>query len=321
MRPTLKDVRRELESCEIAHGRYAELLAALERRIEDRLDGGAPAIECVIGPSRAGKSMLLNALRRRFPETSVEGCRRVEVLPFTLPTSVSPKHLPNAVLEALGVSSSIRSAGVAGITKRMKSQLQLAGTKVLLADEASHTVDEGTRVSYRAAADWFKETFDMNMTIVLFGLGRLRKLLDSNEQLRLRAQRPYEFRPYDCRVEAEMRQFAACVSTFASRFAKAGWPIAVPQSGLIAHCYLLSGGLVGVLSRFFQQLAYLSEGGEPRELAFADCARAALSMEASGSPLYPAFVAENGVSTPMLKAAHAAVIESSGLAVLQGGSL
>jgi hypothetical protein len=319
MNTSLKQVLRTLESGEIAHADYAAHLSAMKRRIEDTLDGGAPAIEAILGPSRVGKTMLNKALARCYPEVEVDGCRQVQVLRFVLPTPVTPKEMPIAVLDALGAPVGPRAGGTVALFKRMVNQLGLAGVRVLLGEEVSHSVDSGTRVQNRAAADWFKQVVDANFTLILFALPKLRKLYESNEQFRLRASKPREFRPYDCRNRDEMNEYAKCVRAFAAIFKRAGWPIEVAPEVLVVHCYLLSGGLVGVTSAFMQRLAYEFQFESPRPLTFADCRKALASFEPAGSPLHPAFVRED-VTPQELAAAHACVLEVSELAPRRGES-
>jgi hypothetical protein len=317
---SLKQVLRTLEVGEISHAEYAGHLSAMTRRIDDTLDGGAPAIEAVLGPSRAGKTMLINALGRAYPKTESDGCRQVQVLPFVFPTPVTPKEMPIAILDALGAPVGPRGGGAVELFKRMVSQLRLAGVRVLLGEEVSHSVDSGTRVQNRAAADWLKQLMDRDFTLILFGLPKLRSLYESNEQFRLRASKPREFRPYDCRNKEEMNEYAKCVRSFAGSFRRAGWQIDIPSDDLVLHCYLLSGGLVGVTSKFMQRLAYEFQFETvPRALTFADCRRALASFEPAGSPLYPAFTRED-VTPQELAAAHACVLEFSELLPKLGDS-
>ena len=310
---TMKQVLRTLETGEIAHAEYAAHFSAMRRRIDDTLDGGSPAIEAVLGPTRVGKTVLISGLTRAYPETEVDGCRHVPVLPFVFPSPMTPKEMPIAILDALGAPLGPRSGGTVALFKRMVSQLRLAKVRVLLGEEVSHSVDSGTRVQSRAAADWFKQTVDRDFTLILFALPKLRSLFESNEQFRLRASKPREFRPYDCRSKEEMNEFAKCVRTFAGIFRRAGWPIEVSTDILVLHCYLLSGGLIGVVSRFMQRLAYEFQfESTPRVFTFADCRRALAGFEPAGSPLYPAFTREE-VTPQELAAAHACVLQMSDL--------
>lgn len=319
MNPTsLKQVLRALETGEIAHADYAAHLSAMKKRIDDTLDGGACAIEAVLGPSRVGKSMLITALKRGYPETEVDGARQVPVLQFTFPTPVTPKEMPIAILDALGAPVGPRSGGTVALFKRMVSQLQLARVRVLIGEEVSHSVDSGTRVQNRAAADWLKQLMDRGFTLILFGLPKLQSLYESNEQFRLRACKPREFRPYDCRSGEEMNEYAKCVRSFAGVFRSAGWPIQMPIDALVFNCYLLSGGLVGVTSTFMQRLAYeFHFEPVPRPLTFDDCRKALARFEPAGSPLYPAFTREE-VAPHELAAAHACVLQMSELGPSRG---
>jgi hypothetical protein len=145
---------------------------------------------------------------------------------------------------------------------------------------------------------------------ILFGVPRLERLFASNEQLRLRASARREFRPYNFQSIEEQRAFASCVRTYSGLFSQSGWPIEVPHDVLVRHCYLLCGGLVGVLSRFMQELACQMAYEAPRGLTFADCAATVQLIEGAGHPHCPPFFQET-VSAIELNQAHAHVLEIS----------
>lgn len=311
----VRELRRRIEGCELQHPAFMDQFSFLKRRIDDARDGFASRIEWVIGPSRVGKSMLINALSRINQEVIVEGARQVPVLVVRVSPNISPVLLPTSVLTALGVPLPQRGNTSGAMLTRMEEQLKLAGTRVLMFEEASHLVEPGARVPPRAAGDWFKSVADnLNITILLFGVPRLERLIDSNEQLRLRASARREFRPYDFRIHAEQMAFASCVRTYADLFREAGWPIELPLESLVLHCYLLSGGLVGVLSRFVQELSSQVAYESPRALTLNDCRFAANGIEAAGHPDFPSFEAAQ-VSSLQLSAAHAHVLETNGLSV------
>ena len=290
-----KQLRIAIENCELPHPQFLEHFKALRQRIEDAVDGGASRIERVMGPSRVGKSMLINALRRAFPETKVGGRRSVPVLVVPVPTPVSPLELPSSVLAALGlpVQRSITTGAMRG---RMLDQLKLANTRVVMFEEASHIVEPGARMPPRGAGDWFKELADSdNRTVFMFGVPRLELLFECNEQLRMRASARRLLLPYDSRIPEQMKVFHACVTTYAGLFAESGYPIDVPAAGLTLQCYLLTAGLIGVLGRFMQELASQMAYESPRPLTFTDCQNAAKAITAGGSPQFPAFAHEEVV--------------------------
>jgi len=310
-----KELRRRIEGCELPHPAFMELFGILKQRIDDAIEGFASRIEWVVGPSRVGKTMLINALSRIHQEVRVDGARQVPVLVVPVSPNISPVLLPTSVLMALGVPLPQRGITSGVMLDRMEEQLKLAGTRVLMFEEASHLVEPGARVPPRAAGDWFKSVADhLNLTILLFGVPRLGRLFDSNEQLRLRASARREFRPYDLRSPAEQMAFASCVRTYMELFREAGWPIALPLESLVTQCYLLSGGLVGVLSRFMQELACQMAYENPRAVTIDDCRFAGASIEAAGHPDFPGFQ-RTEVSAVELNAAHAHVLETNGMSV------
>ncbi|TPG25192.1 ATP-binding protein [Variovorax ginsengisoli] len=304
-------VRRIIESCELSHAEFVMHYQPLKRRIDDALAGHPAASEWLIGPSRVGKSMLINNLAREYPETKVEGVRRIPVLVVPVPSPVSPKEMPKSVLAALGMPTVRGNSG--DLFLKMERLLKLAGTKVLLFEEASHIVEVGTKMPPRAAGDWFKQLMErLGLTIILFGVPHLEKLYQSNEQLRKRSQARRQFRPYDSTDKAEYFSFAQCVMTYADVFDKAGWPIDMPRAQLVGHCYLLSGGLVGVVSAFMNRLAYDLEPQKRRLVTAEDCARAMRSIESAGHPDHPAFTRAE-VTPAELEQAHITVLAEAKL--------
>ncbi|MFT4063328.1 TniB family NTP-binding protein [Paraburkholderia sp.] len=304
-------LRKSIEGCELQHPAFREQLDPLTRHVDDARDGFASRIEWIVGPSRVGKTMLINALSRAYPESKLDGRRHVPVLVVPMATNISPKLLPSSVLDALGMPVTGRTSGV--MDAYMLKQLGNAGTRVLMFEEASHLVEPGAKVPPRAAGDWFKFVADaLNMTIMLFGVPRLAKLFESNEQLRMRASARREFRPYDFRSPADQKAFASCVRTYADLFGEYGWPIELPLKLLVTQCYLLTGGLVGVLSKFMQELASQLRYEAPRPLTMEDCRLAAGAIQAAGHPDFPAFV-RSEVSPIELTTAHAYVLETNGM--------
>jgi hypothetical protein len=224
-----------------------------------------------------------------------------------VPEQVSPQHLPGSVLHGLGMP--VPTGNVGAVRQRMLGQLKRAGTKVILFEEASHIVDVGTKVPPRAAGDFFKTLADERFAIMLFGVPRLSRLAN-NEQLRLRSSKPRCFLPYDCRIPEDRSSFAACLQSYLQKFANAGWPIGVSLEDMFEQCYLLTGGLIGVLSAFMQTLAEKRLNDVPRTLTWQDCAEAAAEVEAGGDGRWPAFRGTQVSPAQMLRA-HGHVLESN----------
>lgn len=304
-------LRDQIESCELPHLAFVEHERALARRLDDAMTGRPPASEWVIGPSRVGKSMLINTLARRYPETRVAGVRHVPLVVVQVPSPVTPKEMPRSVMSALGMPSA--RGNNADLFDRMKRLLAIAQTKAILFEEASHIVEIGTRLPSRAAGDWFKSLMDrLGITIILFGVPRLEKLYASNDQLRRRSQTRREFRPYDYMDTEERKHFAVCVQTYVAMFAAVGYRFAIDFEMLVKHCYLLSGGLIGVLSAFVIRLAYDLELQTITVITFDACAASLSMVEAAGHPACPAFLRRE-VSAVELNQAYAFVMRNAGL--------
>lgn len=312
---TAYEVKKKIEALEIQHPLFADIYRELSERVQDALQGDAARIEWVVGPSRVGKSMLINTLSRSYPEKSVSGKRHVPVLVVPVSPNISPKLLPASVLLGLGLPVPPRSITSGVLGDRIRDQLRLANTRVVIFEEASHLVEPGARVAPRAAGDWFKSLADdLNMTLILFGVPRLEKLFASNEQLRFRASSKKEFRPYDMRDRTHQQAFASCVRAYADLFKYSGWPIDLAFKDLVLHCYLLSGGIIGVVSRFMQELASQLRRESMRPITLEDCRSVVKNIEGVNHPTFSAFY-EKEVSAAALHAVHAHVLEMNGMAM------
>lgn len=310
-----QQLRRDIETCELPHPMFMQHLSALRRRIDDALAGFAPKIIRVPGPSGVGKSSLIATLSRDYPETRIDGRRHVPVLVVEVPQSATAKLLPKSVLRALGIQ--VPASMTAGaMFDLMVTQLRLAGTRVVIFDEISHLVDEGSRVPPRSASDWLKTLADtLDMTLILFGIPRLERLFSANEQLRRRACPARNFLPYDASDAQEMSAYISCVTNYARLFAAAGYPIAVAPRVLTQQSYLLTGGLIGVLADFMRELASLMANQAPRAITYADCQKALEDVSHAGSPHRLAFpdsgVEDVGVEPVALKQAYVHVLTSN----------
>lgn len=318
----MTEIIDRIESCEIPHPEFTKHLAHLERRVERAIRGGAFRIEAVIGPTRVGKSMLLNALAQKYPETKSDGSRQVPVLTVQIPPSISPVMLPSSVLQALNIPTLSRGATSGQLDRLMHDQLRLAGTRVILFEEASHVVEPGARIVARAACDWFKNTAEsLGVTMILFGVPRLRKLFSSNEQLRARSSAEIVFWPYSISSTAEREAYAACVKTYIAMFEQSGWRISVPFNDIVCNSYLLSAGVIGVLSRLMQELAFqLSFEAAPRAIEWNDFVKAAACVEGVGHPSCPPFMRKS-VSPMEMNQCHAYMLDANDMTPLSQEAL
>lgn len=308
-------LRRAIQGRELPHAFFEKHLNALRARVDDALEGQPPTFDTVIGPARVGKSMLLQALARQYPEQLVNGVRQVPVLVVPVPSPASPKQLPRSVLEKLGVPIPASVASTAFLYSRMARQLKLAGTRVILFEEGGHLVEVGNKLPPRAAGDWFKQVMDqLNVSIVLFGIPAVEKLLKSNEQLRYRSGAVMRFNPYAWADVDEQRHFVSCIRTYVRIFEDYGWRFTFSPESLVHNTYLLSGGLIGIASKFMSRLAADLKTSHTRDITFEQCALSAAEIEAVCDSTNPPFV-EAQVAAIRLQAAHTFVLDEAGVTV------
>lgn len=298
---------------------FVEHTGVLKQCIHDALAGFAPKVNRVPGPSGVGKSSLIATLARAYPQTRVNGRLVAPVLVVEVPQFASAKQLPISVLQALGLQVT-GAMTVGSMFELMKKQLALAGTRVVIFDEISHLVDEGSRVPPRAASDWLKTLVDKaNVSLIVFGIPRLERLFSANEQLRRRSRPARLFLPYDASEPKQMMDYAACVTNYARMFAAAGYPICVPARVLTQQTYLLTGGLIGVLADFMRELARRGSEGAPRALTYSDCQRVLEEVSHAGSPHQTAFqdAGAEDIDMPLaaLKQAYVHVLTSNSTSV------
>lgn len=302
---------KAIEERELPHEFFEDCLDSLRFRICELIDGYPPSCEMVIGPSRVGKSMLIDSISRQFPPAVKDGVRQVPVLVVELTTGISPKQLPRSVLTALGAPVPSSMASNALMYERMARQLKLAGTRVILFEEAGHIVDVGSKLPPRAAGDWFKQVIDqLDISVVLFGILPLERLLKSNEQLRYRTGAVRRFYPYAWAVPAEQRHFVACIRTYVKLFEQAGCRFAFEFEALVHNTYLISGGLIGIVAKFMLRLAHDVKRSNDHEISFQTCAKALKNIETIWESDNPGFK-EMLVAPIRLQEAHTLVFEDA----------
>lgn len=281
-KPQMENLVTVIETLMIHHTSFASALQIVSDRVADTLAGLPPCFELLLGPSRCGKTELIKTIARRYPESRQNGRRTVPLLVVYIESGTNPKDLPIAVIQALGLPPPKDSMRVKSLRTFMLSQLALAGVRVIVFDEASHLVDVGTRTPARVASDWFKDlqTNAKEIGIVLSGLPRLKRLLDNNEQLRNRTHKPVKLMPYRWDQEDERISFAGCVAAFLAEFTARGFQLDMSMNLLVRQCYAASAGHVGLLARFFMELAKLDA---PSSLSRELCQRACDRLNLPGN--------------------------------------
>lgn len=291
---TRTELRRAIDVTIVTHPTFVTHEDRLARLLEEHRDGIEPGIDMLLGPSRIGKSEILRRLAAKYPERRENGRLIKPVLFVSVPAGTSPKDLPVSVMQALGVPVPRERSRTGVLFSTMLDKLRLAQTIAILFDEASHLVDVGSRIPPRQASDWFKSLFDAaRVSIVISGVPRLRRLLETNEQLRGRCQRPLELMPYRWDHVNERQIFAGCAQAFLRVFKAHACPVepSINTDTLMRHLYAASAGNVGMLSNFFKALS--REALEPGPLDLHALLRASEHVNLPAHGLLPPFRRED----------------------------
>lgn len=278
-----KEIRKNIETMIFDHLTFVEAIDQLRMRVQDTIDGFNPCFEMLLGPSRCGKTEVLEALAREYPATRVNGMRKVPVLIVYVLSGGGTRALDEAVIRALGVPVPKNLPGENGLKDFMVTQLRAAKVRVILFDEASHVVEKGARIVSAAASDWFKvlHTKAVNIGIVMSGIPRLKRLIDENVQLRNRVSKPIILPPYRYDDPSHRKAFANCVSAFLAEFLDHGCTLEINFNDMVRHCYAVSAGHVGLLADFFSSLAKTVSA--PCDITMQQCEQASKTRNLPGN--------------------------------------
>lgn len=275
----------------ILHTRFEETLRIVCDRIDQGIAVSEPKLTWIIGASRVGKSALINEIMRRYPKATEGGRVRITVLRVKTPGATSPHLLPISVLKALKVHRSFSNKSTGELTAAALEQLELAGTKAILYEEASQMVELGAKVTPYDVSEWLKDLHNQaNVSQVLLGVQRLQRLIDVNPQLRGRSYKVIRWLPYDATQQTEWEDYVATLRQLLAPILGHGWFLTATESVVAANFYLHAPGLVGGLCDAIKVLATQLDGKEPGALTFDMLRQACDALEPLGHPQHPAFV-------------------------------
>ena len=306
-----RSLRHEVGDLRILHTRFVQILTLLKQRIDAVIAGGEPKISWVIGPSRVGKTALIEALMLYYLQRVMDGRTRIPVLRVETPSLTTPHLLPISVLEALQVPYPGSHTSTGKYTQLAVKQLKKAETKALLFEEASQMVELGAKITPYDVSEWQKGLInETQIAQLLFGVPRLQRLINANNQLRGRSHRVIRWLPYDASNQSEWQDYVATFRQLLVPFERRGWLLEPTEAVAAANLYLHAPGLIGALCDVIKELANQLEHETPGALTLDMFRRACDSLEPLGHPKFPAFTTEP-LNVAVLREASLHVVSKS----------
>lgn len=232
----------------VHHESFVSARQTIEELIEEADHYADKSILPLIGPSRSGKTRLLE----HFVNTHYIGAAPRQILRVSLPRSERKKAVLMKTLEALG--DPLWDVGTEDRMQiRLIGFLRDLGIRFLLADEFQHCVSTRGEVNY-AVADLFKVLLDeAEVTIIAAGLERTADVISSNEQLEGRCLQAVRLSRFDWNDPNSRAEFMGVIEAFAE-----GLPgIQMPPFDDESSCFrwwVATGGLIGYVHKIFRKL-------------------------------------------------------------------
>lgn len=268
------------------HSRFQAAREAIEATIRNADRYADKSLLPIIGPSRSGKSRLLeDCLAALYPaDLPADAVRAVRHV--VMPRSSRPKAMLMKLQHALGYP--FYAVGTEDqMLIRLVPLLRKLEVNVLLIDELQHCISHRGQINYDIA-DIFKVLLDeAQVTIVAAGLESAAQVLDANEQLTGRCDQAVLLPRFDWTDPDSRAEFMGLVQAFCRGLHE----LQMPPFDDEAECfrwYVACGGLIGYLHKIFRKLLTILEHEDRRRVVFDDLDRAhAQAVYYRGAQLRP----------------------------------
>lgn len=275
---------------------------------------GERLITLLLGPPRAGKSLILQLLLEDFPLRTQDGHRVIPVIRVPTPVRPTKKAMAEAIVEALD-SRKYGRQSADQMTSRARFLLTVAQTRVIIFDEIQHVVERHSSKSWYEVADWLKTLSDeLNLTLVLVGLPSAREIITVNHQLRDRADPAHILYPYNWNRKPDIAEFCRCLLSVGEILVQQGWRVPnLSDLGLVRRFYASSLGRYGMVVKLLDTARHIAQSSQ---VITADTLyhahRLSIGTDAEGAnPFDPDAVLEDSV----LVQRYVALLNESGLSV------
>ncbi|WP_410511759.1 TniB family NTP-binding protein [Paenibacillus sp. BR2-3] len=173
-----------VESILVMHPKFSEVLLELEEIHELSKDSLITEQLCIIGPTGAGKSTLVELYVSNYPRKEETERTVIPVLLLKVPPRArSPKVLASKILRIMG-DPLFDKGTEENMTNRIQHFVKACDIQMIILDEFHHLIDRDTDHVLATASDWLKTFIDeVNIPVVLCGLPVSERIFEHNEQL------------------------------------------------------------------------------------------------------------------------------------------
>jgi hypothetical protein len=232
------------------HGRLLQAYERAQGVVEAAMMGETQILP-ILGPTRTGKTELVEALLADYPTQERDGRICKPVIRVSTPMDPSLRSMSLSLIRGLE-GRVLSKVSTADLHDQALRQLKVAGVKVILFDEIPHLAEHGRRQDARRAADMLKVLdASLHISMILMGLPSAERLRGQNEQFRDRCLATELIYPYAWVSAADRQGFEAGVELIFEAYREAGWTIALEGPDLLKRLYAACIGRFGRLIDLF----------------------------------------------------------------------
>lgn len=232
----------------IEHPAFAAGIAAIQRcHRMGRFALEEPGCLLITGVSGSGKSTLRKEYARHHPRRETPEGTEIPVLHLELPAQPTIKNVAERVLWELGDPLFTRGSAEA-MTSRIVTLFKNCKVELVVLDEFQHFIDHSSEKIETRVADWLKHLVNITkVPFVLMGLGRCRRILQSNEQLRRRFSRHIALEPFGNSEKRARRIFDGLMRSIWANVPVMPSPDLVEDGDMLDRIHYATYGLIGYI--------------------------------------------------------------------------
>lgn len=244
-----------VEKILVPHTAMENAVKRIEQCFKASHTSAEPICIGLIGPSRTGKSRVLEFVEKKHPKKRLDDGLRVPILKVKTPSNPTTKGLAEVMLRAIGDPNPGKGTET-NMTDRLITLLNVAETKMLMVDEFQHFYDKKSHKVMHHVADWLKLMVDESqVALVVSGLPSCQAVLNQNEQLAGRFLSPIHMPRFDWMDENHRNEFAAILGAFQEGLEEFDMPD-LSNDDMAFRFYCASGGLIGYVAKILRQAVW-----------------------------------------------------------------